>query len=216
MTSEGDYAIPPDAYSTDTDYSEPEQKLPKTCSSSSESGKNEHVYREPFRRSTTGTSISIGDLHIDSTSPSEVSIRRGYIFQTSGTERNFFCLDTGQEEKEHEKERSAPKKTMHKPHGMSGVGKQMGSELPPLQRVQPDIAEPPEPELKVIPPIELLDSPIQQLNPPVSEVSGPTSPLEVKEVIPSQPCQDRSPSITSWASERSRAGSPYRSRHTEH
>lgn len=40
MTSEGDYAIPPDAYSIDTDYSEPEQKLPKTCSTSSESGKN--------------------------------------------------------------------------------------------------------------------------------------------------------------------------------
>lgn len=40
MTSEGDYAIPPDAYSTDTDYSEPEQKLPKTCSSSSDNGKN--------------------------------------------------------------------------------------------------------------------------------------------------------------------------------
>ena len=40
MTSEGDYAIPPDAYSTDTDYSEPEQKLPKTSSSSSDNGKN--------------------------------------------------------------------------------------------------------------------------------------------------------------------------------
>uniref|UniRef100_A0AAQ5XUX0 Pleckstrin homology domain containing, family H (with MyTH4 domain) member 2 n=1 Tax=Amphiprion ocellaris TaxID=80972 RepID=A0AAQ5XUX0_AMPOC len=30
MTSESDYAIPPDAYSTDTECSEPEQKLPKT------------------------------------------------------------------------------------------------------------------------------------------------------------------------------------------
>uniref|UniRef100_A0A8C1ZXL1 Pleckstrin homology domain containing, family H (with MyTH4 domain) member 2 n=1 Tax=Cyprinus carpio TaxID=7962 RepID=A0A8C1ZXL1_CYPCA len=33
MTSESDYAIPPDAYSTDTECSEPENKLPKTCSS---------------------------------------------------------------------------------------------------------------------------------------------------------------------------------------
>ncbi|XP_069464563.1 pleckstrin homology domain-containing family H member 2 [Ambystoma mexicanum] len=41
VTSESDYAIPPDAYSTDTECSEPEQKLPKTCSSSSDNGKNE-------------------------------------------------------------------------------------------------------------------------------------------------------------------------------
>lgn len=40
VTSEGDYAIPPDAYSVDTDYSEPEQKVPKTSSSSSDNGKN--------------------------------------------------------------------------------------------------------------------------------------------------------------------------------
>lgn len=39
MTSESDYAIPPDAYSTDTECSEPEQKLPKTCSSTSDNGK---------------------------------------------------------------------------------------------------------------------------------------------------------------------------------
>lgn len=40
VTSESDYAIPPDAYSVDTDCSEPEQKLPKTSSSSSDNGKN--------------------------------------------------------------------------------------------------------------------------------------------------------------------------------
>lgn len=40
MASESDYAIPPDAYCADTECSQPEQKLPKTCSSSSESGKN--------------------------------------------------------------------------------------------------------------------------------------------------------------------------------
>lgn len=34
MTSESDYAIPPDAYSTDTECFEPESKQPKTCSSS--------------------------------------------------------------------------------------------------------------------------------------------------------------------------------------
>ncbi|XP_026858377.2 pleckstrin homology domain-containing family H member 2 isoform X1 [Electrophorus electricus] len=37
MASESDYAIPPDAYSTDTECSEPENKLPKTSSSSSSS-----------------------------------------------------------------------------------------------------------------------------------------------------------------------------------
>uniref|UniRef100_A0A4W6FX17 Pleckstrin homology, MyTH4 and FERM domain containing H2 n=1 Tax=Lates calcarifer TaxID=8187 RepID=A0A4W6FX17_LATCA len=40
MTSESDYAIPPDAYSTDTECSEPEQKLPKTCSSGGDNGKS--------------------------------------------------------------------------------------------------------------------------------------------------------------------------------
>ncbi|XP_007438142.1 pleckstrin homology domain-containing family H member 2 [Python bivittatus] len=48
MTSEGDYAIPPDAYSTDTDYSEPEQKLPKTCSTSSDNGKNELLEKSGY------------------------------------------------------------------------------------------------------------------------------------------------------------------------
>ena len=40
VASESDYAIPPDAYSTDLEYSQPEQKLLKTCSSSSDNGKN--------------------------------------------------------------------------------------------------------------------------------------------------------------------------------
>ncbi|ELW47296.1 Pleckstrin homology domain-containing family H member 2 [Tupaia chinensis] len=48
VASESDYAIPPDAYSTDTEYSQPEQKLLKTCSSSSDNGKNltteKHTY----------------------------------------------------------------------------------------------------------------------------------------------------------------------------
>lgn len=48
MASEGDYAIPPDAYSTDTDYSEPEQKLPKTCSLSSDNGKNEPLEKSGY------------------------------------------------------------------------------------------------------------------------------------------------------------------------
>uniref|UniRef100_A0A8C3SPV6 Pleckstrin homology, MyTH4 and FERM domain containing H2 n=1 Tax=Chelydra serpentina TaxID=8475 RepID=A0A8C3SPV6_CHESE len=48
VTSESDYAIPPDAYSTDTDYSEPEQKLPKTCSSSSDNGKNEPLEKSGY------------------------------------------------------------------------------------------------------------------------------------------------------------------------
>nr|XP_009667196.1 PREDICTED: pleckstrin homology domain-containing family H member 2 isoform X6 [Struthio camelus australis] len=48
MTSESDYAIPPDAYSIDTDYSEPEQKLPKTSSSSSDNGKNEPLEKSGY------------------------------------------------------------------------------------------------------------------------------------------------------------------------
>jgi len=40
MTSESDYAIPPDAYSTDTECSEPDQKLSKTCSSAGDNGKS--------------------------------------------------------------------------------------------------------------------------------------------------------------------------------
>ncbi|KAK2922223.1 pleckstrin homology domain-containing family H member 2 isoform X1 [Channa argus] len=48
MTSESDYAIPPDAYSTDTECSEPEQKLPKTCSSASENGKSEPMEKSGY------------------------------------------------------------------------------------------------------------------------------------------------------------------------
>ncbi|XP_027006068.2 pleckstrin homology domain-containing family H member 2 [Tachysurus fulvidraco] len=48
MASESDYAIPPDAYSTDTEYSEPENKLQKTCSSSSDSGKSEPMEKSGY------------------------------------------------------------------------------------------------------------------------------------------------------------------------
>ncbi|CAJ1066905.1 pleckstrin homology domain-containing family H member 2 [Xyrichtys novacula] len=48
MTSESDYAIPPDAYSTDTECSEPEQKLPKTCSSSSDNGRTEPMEKSGY------------------------------------------------------------------------------------------------------------------------------------------------------------------------
>ncbi|XP_032881436.1 pleckstrin homology domain-containing family H member 2 isoform X1 [Amblyraja radiata] len=49
MTSESDYAIPPDAYCTDTECSEPEQKLPKTSSSHSiDSGKNEPLEKSGY------------------------------------------------------------------------------------------------------------------------------------------------------------------------
>ncbi|XP_017600276.1 PREDICTED: pleckstrin homology domain-containing family H member 2 isoform X4 [Corvus brachyrhynchos] len=48
VTSESDYAIPPDAYSVDTDYSEPEQKVPKTSSSSSDNGKNEPLEKSGY------------------------------------------------------------------------------------------------------------------------------------------------------------------------
>ncbi|VTJ51778.1 Hypothetical predicted protein [Marmota monax] len=48
VASENDYAIPPDAYSADTECLQPEQKLPKTCSTSSDNGKNltteKHTY----------------------------------------------------------------------------------------------------------------------------------------------------------------------------
>ncbi|KAJ3610038.1 hypothetical protein NHX12_022132, partial [Muraenolepis orangiensis] len=48
VTSESDYAIPPDAYATDTDCSEPEQKLPKTCSSASDNGKTEPMEKSGY------------------------------------------------------------------------------------------------------------------------------------------------------------------------
>ncbi|XP_059374013.1 pleckstrin homology domain-containing family H member 2-like [Carassius carassius] len=48
VTSESDYAIPPDAYSTDTECSEPENKLPKTCSSSSDNGKSESMEKSGY------------------------------------------------------------------------------------------------------------------------------------------------------------------------
>ncbi|KAG8443617.1 hypothetical protein GDO86_008966 [Hymenochirus boettgeri] len=48
MTSDSDYAIPPDAYSIDSEFSEPEQKLPKTCSSSNDQGKNELLEKSGY------------------------------------------------------------------------------------------------------------------------------------------------------------------------
>ncbi|XP_073420312.1 pleckstrin homology domain-containing family H member 2 isoform X2 [Dendrobates tinctorius] len=48
MTSDSDYAIPPDAYSIDSEFSEPEQKLPKTCSSSSDNSKNELLEKSGY------------------------------------------------------------------------------------------------------------------------------------------------------------------------
>nr|XP_020012992.1 pleckstrin homology domain-containing family H member 2 [Castor canadensis] len=54
VTSESDYAIPPDAYSIDTECSQPEQKLPKTCSSSSDSGKNEPLEKSGYLLKMSG------------------------------------------------------------------------------------------------------------------------------------------------------------------
>ncbi|XP_075903426.1 pleckstrin homology domain-containing family H member 2 isoform X2 [Nelusetta ayraudi] len=48
VTSESDYAIPPDAYCTDTECSEPEQKLPKTCSVASDNGKTEPMEKSGY------------------------------------------------------------------------------------------------------------------------------------------------------------------------
>ncbi|KAM9803961.1 pleckstrin homology domain-containing family H member 2 [Neosynchiropus ocellatus] len=48
MTSESDYAIPPDAYATDTECSEPELKLPKTCSSASDNSKSEPMEKSGY------------------------------------------------------------------------------------------------------------------------------------------------------------------------
>ncbi|NWV02042.1 PKHH2 protein, partial [Upupa epops] len=48
VTSDSDYAIPPDACSVDTDCSEPEQKLPKTSSSSSDNGKSEPLEKSGY------------------------------------------------------------------------------------------------------------------------------------------------------------------------
>ncbi|KAF7251575.1 Pleckstrin-likey domain-containing family H member 1, partial [Varanus komodoensis] len=47
LSSESDYAIPPDAYSLDEDYSEPEHKLQRTSSYSTDGG----VYSQPLEKS---------------------------------------------------------------------------------------------------------------------------------------------------------------------
>ncbi|XP_066863773.1 pleckstrin homology domain-containing family H member 2 isoform X3 [Kogia breviceps] len=54
VASESDYAIPPDAYSTDLECSQPEQKLPKTCSSSSDNGKNEPLEKSGYLLKMSG------------------------------------------------------------------------------------------------------------------------------------------------------------------
>lgn len=43
LSSESDYAIPPDACSLDSDYSEPEHKLQRTSSYSTDGVSREHV-----------------------------------------------------------------------------------------------------------------------------------------------------------------------------
>ncbi|XP_040593629.1 pleckstrin homology domain-containing family H member 2 isoform X2 [Mesocricetus auratus] len=54
MASESDYAIPPDAYCADSECLQPEQKLPKTCSSSSENGKNEQLEKSGYLLKMSG------------------------------------------------------------------------------------------------------------------------------------------------------------------
>ncbi|XP_047378556.1 pleckstrin homology domain-containing family H member 2 isoform X2 [Sciurus carolinensis] len=54
VTSESDYAIPPDAYPTDTECLQPEQKLPKTCSSSSDNGKSEPLEKSGYLLKMSG------------------------------------------------------------------------------------------------------------------------------------------------------------------
>ncbi|XP_024609375.1 pleckstrin homology domain-containing family H member 2 isoform X2 [Neophocaena asiaeorientalis asiaeorientalis] len=54
VASESDYAIPPDAYSTEVECSQPEQKLPKTCSSSSDNGKNEPLEKSGYLLKMSG------------------------------------------------------------------------------------------------------------------------------------------------------------------
>ncbi|XP_031213295.1 pleckstrin homology domain-containing family H member 2 isoform X4 [Mastomys coucha] len=46
--SESDYAIPPDAYSIDTECLQPEQKLLKSCLASSDNGKNEPLEKSGY------------------------------------------------------------------------------------------------------------------------------------------------------------------------
>ncbi|KAM6220391.1 pleckstrin homology domain-containing family H member 2 isoform 1-T1 [Rhynchocyon petersi] len=54
VTSESDYAIPPDAYSTDAENSQPEQKLLKTCLSPSDNGKNELLEKSGYLLKMSG------------------------------------------------------------------------------------------------------------------------------------------------------------------
>lgn len=53
ISSESDYAIPPDAYSMDSDYSEPEHKVLRTSSYSCESAGPVSAARTPQPLSST-------------------------------------------------------------------------------------------------------------------------------------------------------------------
>ncbi|KAM4797849.1 LOW QUALITY PROTEIN: pleckstrin homology domain-containing family H member 2-like [Urocitellus parryii] len=54
VASENDYAIPLNAYSADTECLQPEQKLPKTCSTSSDNGKNEPLEKSDYLLKMSG------------------------------------------------------------------------------------------------------------------------------------------------------------------
>ncbi|KAL8185289.1 UNVERIFIED_CONTAM: hypothetical protein K2H54_045171 [Gekko kuhli] len=124
---------------------------------------------------TSETSTSIPSLCLKSASDVGTSSNRPALKETSSAS----TLAKRKKKEKHDKEKSAPKKITHKPHSMSGVGKQKGSALPPLEWAQPNIVDPPAPELPVIPPVQLLGLPIQQLNPLVSEASIGTGPISV-------------------------------------
>ncbi|KAL8212555.1 UNVERIFIED_CONTAM: hypothetical protein K2H54_050648 [Gekko kuhli] len=143
---------------------------------------NAHPLPPPPPPPISESSTSALPTHPKSTSdvstPSKRMAPKNSSFASTPAKKN--------EEEEHEKEKSTPKKAAHKSHTLSCAGKEVASALPPLQRVQPDIVAPSIPELMVLSPIELVDLSIQQLEPPISKASvatRPKSPVEAAYAI---------------------------------
>lgn len=98
ISSESDYAIPPDAYSLDSDYSEPEHKVQRTSSYSCES-------TGPVSAAGTATAVQckhtpqLCDSSLCRWRPQEVLEKSGYLLkmgsQVKAWKRRWFILRNG-------------------------------------------------------------------------------------------------------------------------
>lgn len=107
ISSESDYAIPPDAYSMDSDYSEPEHKVQRTSSYSCESAgpvsaaKNATAVQCVHTHTRTRThSAAASDSILPRSRPQEVLEKSGYLLkmgnQVKAWKRRWFILRNGE------------------------------------------------------------------------------------------------------------------------